>query len=79
MKNPYLVLSEKEEHAARVRKEIEALLIVIPLLDEKADEIMAFFEHSTCPGPRSVKDGMAELELYYPFVKNLRLNAGGTV
>ena len=32
MKNPYIVLSQKEQDIARVRKEIEALLTAIPLL-----------------------------------------------
>ena len=32
MKNPYIVLSQKEQDVARVRKEIEALLTAIPLL-----------------------------------------------
>lgn len=32
MKNPYIVLSQKEQDLARVRKEIQALLTAIPLL-----------------------------------------------
>jgi hypothetical protein len=32
VKNPYIVLSQKEQDVARVRKEIEALLTAIPLL-----------------------------------------------
>jgi len=32
VKNPYIVLSQKEQDIARVRKEIEALLTAIPLL-----------------------------------------------
>jgi len=32
VKNPYIVLSQKEQDLARVRKEIQALLTAIPLL-----------------------------------------------
>ena len=32
MKNPYIVLRQKEQDVARVRKEIQALLTAIPLL-----------------------------------------------
>ena len=74
MKNPYIVLSQKEHDVCRVRKEIQALLTVIPLL---ADGASCLEELETqllsCPDiDRSVKDGMAALELYYPFVRNLQ-------
>jgi hypothetical protein len=32
VKNPYIVLSQKEQDLARVRKEVQALLTAIPLL-----------------------------------------------
>jgi len=32
VKNPYIVLRQKEQDVARVRKEIQALLTAIPLL-----------------------------------------------
>ena len=37
MKDPYQVLSQKEMDIERVRREIEALHFVIPLLAENAD------------------------------------------
>ena len=75
MKNPYTILSQKEQEVARVRNEIRALLAVIPLL---VDDPLSWDELQTkLPGSgpdigQSVKDGMAALELYYPFVRNLR-------
>lgn len=39
MKDLHQVLSEKQADIERVRKEIDALLFVIPLLAEDADEI----------------------------------------
>jgi hypothetical protein len=39
MKDPYQVLSQKERDIERVRKEIQALRFVIPLLAEDADRI----------------------------------------
>jgi hypothetical protein len=39
MKDPYQVLSQKEMDIERVRREIEALHLVIPLLAEDADWI----------------------------------------
>ena len=74
MKNPYIVLSQKEQDVARVRKEIQALLTVIPLLADSPswDELQTQLL-SSCPDiEHSVKDGMAALELYYPFVRNLQ-------
>jgi hypothetical protein len=39
MKDPHQVLSQKERDIERVRKEIQALRFVIPLLAEDADRI----------------------------------------
>jgi hypothetical protein len=39
MKDPYQVLEQKEMELERVRREIEALHLVIPLLAEDADWI----------------------------------------
>jgi len=75
VKNPYAILSQKEEEVARVRKEIEALITVIPLLadgPESWDELQTRLL-SSCPDvERSVKRAMDALELYYPFVRNLQ-------
>ena len=73
MKDPHSVLREKEQDVERVRKEIQALLTVIPLLaDEQssADNVMqelllAVSRKSVDPPDKSV----AELE---PFVRHLR-------
>jgi hypothetical protein len=75
VKNPYIVLSQKERDVARVRIEIQALLTVIPLLADSPpswDELQTQLL-SSCPDvEHSVKDGIAALELYYPFVRNLQ-------
>ena len=39
MKDVREVLRQKEEDCARLRKEIEALRLVVPLLDEDADRV----------------------------------------
>ena len=73
VKNPYIVLSQKEQDVARVRKEIQALLTAIPLLADdqySADNVMqelllAVFRKSVDPPDK----GVAELE---PFVRHLR-------
>ncbi|MGE5110509.1 MAG: hypothetical protein ACM3JB_06620 [Acidobacteriaceae bacterium] len=75
MKNPYTILSQKEQEVARVRKEIQALLTVIPLLVNGPlswDELQTQLLSSGPDIDHSVKDGMAALELYYPFVRNLQ-------
>jgi hypothetical protein len=47
MKDPYQVLRQKETDIERVRKEIEALHFVIPLLAEDADWIAnGWFRHT---------------------------------
>lgn len=77
VKNPYAILRQKEQDVARVRKEIQALLIVIPLLADTElswDELNAQLVDSCQNMPISARNGMAELELYFPFVKNLRLD-----
>ena len=81
MKNPYIILRQKEQDVARVRKEIQALLIVIPLLADAElswDELKAQLVSSGQSMPTSVRDGMAELELYFPFVKYLQLDGSTT-
>jgi hypothetical protein len=74
VKNPYTILKQKEQEIARVRKEIRALLTVIPLVDAPLswDELQTHLMSSVPDIGHSVKDGMAALELYYPFVRNLR-------
>ena len=76
MKDPYKVLREKEQDVERVRKEIQALRTVIPLLADdqpsapNADNVM--HELLVAASRKSVDPpdkGMAELE---PFARHLR-------
>jgi len=79
MKNPHSVLREKEQDLERVHKEVQALRTVIPLLaDDLADDqpssnamdelLLAVSRSSVDPSG----NGMSDLELYYPFVRQLR-------
>ena len=76
MKNVHAVLRQKEQDAERVRQEIRTLLAVIPLLaDDQAssDDIMhqlPLASSRTVAGPSD--NGMADLEVYYPFVRQMR-------
>jgi len=72
MKDPYCVLREKEKELERLRKEIQALLTVIPLLaDRQPSDCVHERASSRRTGDPPDKD-MADLELYYPFVRHLR-------
>ena len=69
------VLAQKERDVARLRREIQALLRVIPLLQEPppAPASAEDLTRNPLPAPRrepaeTTRQGMAELELYYPFV-----------
>ena len=58
-----------------MRKEIQALLIAIPLLSETAlswDELQSQLLNSCPDSQHSIREGMAALEVYYPFVRNLQ-------
>ena len=75
--NPYELLRQKQSDAARVRKEVEALRIVIPLLNEEClslEELQASFNQVGPAVPLPTSDGIADLKLYFPFVKNLNLD-----
>jgi hypothetical protein len=69
------VLRQKEDDLERVRREILALLLVIPLLADdpprevRHDLLSNAFRKVAAPSD----NGMADLELYYPFVKRMRL------
>jgi hypothetical protein len=75
MKDLNAVLRQKEQDLERVRKEIVALLTVIPLLtDEKpAFDIIQFLKSDAARVvgdiPKYDIDGM---EVYFPFISNLR-------
>jgi hypothetical protein len=75
MKDPHIVLRQKEQDVARVRQQIHALLTVIPLLkDEQApfgDVIRKLPLASSGTVTEASDYGMADLELYYPFVRHM--------
>ena len=56
MKDPYQILSQKEMDIERVRREIEALRFVIPLLAENADWVE---DGLASPGSHSRETGIA--------------------
>jgi len=79
MKNPYVVLSDKQKEVARVRREIHALLIVIPLLEDEAppwEELKTSLSNLIGPNPELSEDSMRDLELYFPFTRSLRRERG---
>lgn len=73
MKDFQTVLREKEQDVERVRKEVQALLTVIPLLAEEQaspDDVMHQFHLAVSLTSLNHADhGMAELE---PFARQLR-------
>ena len=75
MKDPMVVLRQKETELARVRIEVEALQTVVPLLDDPMEQLPELISANV--STNSEDRNLADLEVYYPFVKNLRL-AGGS-
>jgi len=77
VKNPQAVLQQKEIDLIRVRKEVDALRTVLPLLDDPVHCVQELISSRNMAHPPD-DNGMAELELYFPFIKNLRMkNAAG--
>jgi hypothetical protein len=77
MKDPHTVLREKEQDLERVRKEIRALIRVIPLLadEQPSSDIMQELLLTLSRIPvDSPQNDMAQLELYYPFIRHLRMS-----
>ena len=78
MKDLHAILCQKEHDVERVRREIQALLTVIPLLadnqpsSEDVMDLLRLASSRTVAEPYG--DGMADLETYYPFVKQLRVS-----
>jgi hypothetical protein len=78
MKDLDIVLCQKENDVERVRREIGALLTVIPLLADDqpySDDVMhlvRLVSSRTVVEPSD--DGLADLETYYPFVRHLRVS-----
>jgi hypothetical protein len=78
LKDPYVVLRQKEEGLARVRREIQALLIAIPLLEDDHstwEELKASLANQLHADPPN-EDSLREMEVFYPFLKNLRQGSG---
>lgn len=71
MRDLKAVLREKEMDLARVRREVEALHAVVPLLDDPVEELEDLISSGGLSA-QSEGTGMGQLEAYYPFVKNLR-------
>jgi len=75
MKDLHTVLRQKEQDVERVRREIQALLMVIPLLadDQSASDDLLHILRLASAGT-VVDNGMADLETYYPFVRHMRVS-----
>jgi len=75
MKDLHTVLRQKEQDVERVRREIQALLTVIPLLadDQSASDDLMHILRLASAGT-VVDNGMADLETYYPFVRHMRVS-----
>jgi hypothetical protein len=70
MKDPYILLHQKEADLARIRREIDALLTVIPLLaDPPSYSALAY---ASAAVPEHPSKDLAELEVYYPFLRRSR-------
>jgi hypothetical protein len=75
VKNFYEVLSQKEQDIVRLRKEIAALRLAIPLLEESDPswgEIESQLSSSDADAENPDPDAMTDMERYYPFVKTLQ-------
>ena len=77
MKDPHSVLRQKDLDLEQVRKEIQALLTVIPLLadDPPSSDVMSEVPLVSFPAhvdPPS--NDIAQLELYYPFVRHFGMS-----
>jgi hypothetical protein len=77
MKDVQTVLRQKEQDMERVRQEVQALLMVIPLIADEhptSDDVMRVLRlvsAQTVVEPSG--NGMADLETYYPFVRHMRV------
>lgn len=80
MNDVHVVLYRKEQDLERVRKEVQALLAVIPLLEDDQLSPDAVYEMlvSSPMSADSVNKGMDDLERYYPFVRKLQKAGQGT-
>lgn len=71
MKDPEKVLREKLAEVQQVRREIQALLTIIPLLadNEPSDRVKQSLDKNGIEGHSD--SGRADLERYYPFIRHL--------
>jgi len=79
MKDVRQLLFQKKKDLERVRREVQALLTVIPLLadDPVTEDVMSQLGVSLAEQLHQPADnGMADLETYYPFVRHMRLSEG---
>jgi len=77
MKDLHNVLRQKEQDVERVRREIQALLAVIPLVaddQDQPDDMMHLLRLASAQTIEEPYGGMADLETYYPFVRQMRLS-----
>ena len=74
MKDPTVVLHQKETELARVRIEVEALQTVVPLLDDPMEQLPDLISRQDL-ATNSEARSLADLEVYYPSGKNLRVAA----
>ena len=78
MKDLQSVLRQKEQDVERVRREIQALLRVIPLLTHDQPSSDHVMDQPLSASSRIVAEpsdnGMADLELYYPFVRHRQMS-----
>jgi hypothetical protein len=77
MRDPYIVLRQKEQDVERVRREIQALLIVIPLLidnEPASDDVMHLLRLDCARlAVKPAGDDMVALETYYPWIRHMRV------
>jgi hypothetical protein len=80
MKDPYVVLRQKEQDMERVRREIQALLIVIPLVidnEPASDDFRHLLRLDSARLARKPSsDDIAALETYYPWIRHMRESEG---
>jgi len=77
VKELHAVLRQKEQDVERVRREIQALLTVIPLLVDdqpSSDDFGLMRLASSLTVQESSGKLMADLETYYPFVRHMRMS-----
>lgn len=80
MKDVQAVLRHKEEQAEQVRREIQALYIVIPLLmdDQSTSDGIDVLQLRFRVDEQLAGNGITDLETYYPFVRHQRLGTSST-